>query len=211
MVLIESQRPFRVHGFTFLVRWIFASAMVIFCLGITNARGADSPDVATLKAAGGNVYAIKKEDGGGTGVSFQNFNLDEKGWHALESLPNLKTVTISGTGKAFGNEQMARLCQIKSIESMFVNGFGGTEDGFAALGKLPNLRHFGADHSPFTGTGLIALKDSKNFTSLRFGGCPFDDNGMKGAGRTHPTQGSQHFPRALHQRGFWLPRKTRQS
>ncbi len=63
-----------------------------------------------------------------------------------------------------------------------MNGYGGTEDGLAHLAKLPNLRHFGADHSPFTGTGLRALKDCPKFASLRFGGCPFNDEGMKALG-----------------------------
>lgn len=170
------------HHFAIVIRHIVVSAIVISCLGILNARGADSANIAALKAAGGNVYTIKKEDGGGTGINFQNWAGDDKTWPALESLPDLKSFSISGSGKAFGNEQLARLCQIKSLETIFVNGFGGTNEGLAALAKLPNLRHFGADHSPFTGTALVALKDSKNFTSVRFGGCPFNDDGMKALG-----------------------------
>jgi hypothetical protein len=140
---------------------------------------ADPPEFAVLKAAGGNVSMIK---GGGTALSFRDCQLNDQSWKALESLRELKTFTIFGSGKEFGDEQLARLCKIKTIESIFMNGFGGTEAGLASLAKLPNLRHFGADHSPFTGTGLAALKESKNFTSLRLGGCPFNDEGMKALG-----------------------------
>lgn len=164
------------------IRRLVVSAILFCCLGALSAQAAESPEVATLKAAGANVYQIKKEDGGGTGVTFGNFALDDQGWRALESLPNLKTFTVFGSGKAFGDEQMTRVCQIKTLESIFVNGYGGTERGLAALVNLPNLHHFGADHSPFTGTGLAALKNSPNFSSVRFGGCPFDDEGMKALG-----------------------------
>jgi hypothetical protein len=143
------------------------------------AFAADAPEFAVLKAAGANVSNIK---GGGTAVSFRDCKLADESWKALESLRDLKTFTIAGSGKEFGDEQLARLCEIKTIESIFMNAFGGTEAGLASLAKLPNLRHFGADHSPFTGAGLTALKNSKNFASIRLGGCPFNDDGMKALG-----------------------------
>jgi len=156
-------------------------ALLVVLLGSVAgpALAADPPEFAVLKAAGGNVSTIK---GGGTGIVFRDCKLDDQSWKALESLRDLKTFTIFGSGKDFGDEQLARLCEIKTIESIFMNAFGGTEAGLASLAKLPHLRHFGADHSPFTGKGLAALKDSKSFSSLRLGGCPFDDDGMKALG-----------------------------
>jgi hypothetical protein len=154
-------------------------AIVIACLSPAGVRGADSAEIVILKAAGGNVAKLKE---GGTGVTFGDCKLNAESWKSLESLPDLKNFTIFGSGKEFGDEQLSRLCEIKTIESIFINGFGGTEAGLAALAKLPNLRHFGADHGPFTGTGIVALKDSKNFTSLRFGGTPFNDDGMQALG-----------------------------
>jgi hypothetical protein len=154
-------------------------AIAFACLIPSSLCAADSPALATLKASGANVYPIKE---GGTGVSFQNFKLSDDAWRALEALPDLKSFTISGSGKEFGDAELARLCQIKSLETLFMNGYGGTEAGLSSLAKLPNLRHFGADHSPFSGAGLIALKNSPNFASLRFGGCPFNDEGMKALG-----------------------------
>jgi len=165
-----------------LFPWHGLALLAIFSLCTLGARAADSPEVVTLKAQGANVYTIQPvPPGGGIGVSFQDFKLDDKGWRALASLTNLKTVSI-GNAKLLGNEELARLCEIKSIETLFVNGFGGTDEGLAALAKLPNLQHFGADHSPFTGQSLVALKNSPNFASLRFGGCPFDDDGLKALG-----------------------------
>jgi hypothetical protein len=155
----------------------FVIAAVLGPVGTSFA--ADPADLEVLKAAGGNVGSLK---GGGMSITFQDCKLADKSWTALESLRDLKTFTIYGSGKEFGDEQLARLGEIKSIESIFFNAYGGTEAGLASLGKLPNLRHFGADHSPFTGTGLAALKGSKNFTSLRIGGCPFNDEGMKTLG-----------------------------
>jgi hypothetical protein len=156
-----------------------AATLATVCLSLSGARAADSLPVMTLKAAGANVSTLKE---GGVGVTFQNFKLNDDGWQALESLPNLKQFTIFGSGKEFGDAQLARLSKIKTLESIFVNGYGGTEDGLASLAQLPNLRHFGADHSPFTGTGLVALKNSPNFASVRFGGCPFNDDGLKALG-----------------------------
>jgi hypothetical protein len=155
--------------------------LLAFLLGAVAgpAPAADPPGFAVLKAAGGNVATIK---GGGTSIVFRDCKLDDQSWKALESLRDLKTFTIFGSGKEFGDEQLARLCEIKTIESIFMNAFGGTEAGLASLAKLPNLHYFGADHSPFTGKGLVALKDSKSFRSLRLGGCPFDDEGMKALG-----------------------------
>src|SRR5580658_7115496 len=99
------------------------------------ALAADPPEFAVLKAAGGNISTIK---GGGTGIVFRDCKLDDQSWKALESLRDLKTFTIFGSGKDFGDEQLARLCKIKTIESIFMNAFGGTEAGLASLAKLPN-------------------------------------------------------------------------
>jgi hypothetical protein len=99
----------------------------------------------------------------------------------LEALRDLKTVRI-GMAKEFGDSQMARLCEIKTIESIILNAYGGTDAGLTALAKLPNLHVFLADHSPFTGPSLVALKDSKNFRSLRFAGSRMTEEGMKALG-----------------------------
>lgn len=153
--------------------------LALLCLCAVAAKPVDPPEIAILKAQGVNVGPI--QTGGGLSVSFQDFKLDETGWHALETLPDLKSLTI-GNARTLGDADFARLCGIKSLEQFFVNGFGGTDQALASLARLPNLRHFGADHSPFTGKALIALKDSPNFVSLRFGGCPFDDDGLKALG-----------------------------
>jgi hypothetical protein len=163
-------------------RWpvrILGVLVTILVPGVETTLAADPPAVAVLKAAGANVSKLKE---GGTGVSFGNYKLDEKGWKALESLPDLKTFTIHLSAKEFGDEQLARLCEIKTIETIFFNAFGGTEAGLTALGRLPNLRRFGADHSAGTGVFLTALKDSKQFTALRLGGSVFNDEGMKALG-----------------------------
>jgi hypothetical protein len=159
---------------------LLALSVSLLASAVGISRAADPAEFAVLKAAGANVSTLKE---GGTGVTFRDCKLDNQTWKALESLRDLKTFTIFGSGKEFGDEQLARLCEIKTVESIFMNAYGGTEAGLASLAKLPKLRHFGADHSPFTGTGLVALKDSKSFASLRFGGCPFDDDGMKALGQ----------------------------
>jgi hypothetical protein len=167
------------HPHNLILRRLLASLFAIPFLAAGIVRGGDLPEVTTLKAQGANVFALK--EGGGAGVSFMDWKLDEKGWHALESIPNLKSFYV-GNARTFGDEQLARLCEIKTLESVIFNVYGGTDQGMNALAKLPNLHHFGADHSPFTGKYLTALKDSKNLASLRFGGCPFDDDGMKSLG-----------------------------
>jgi hypothetical protein len=145
--------------------------------GSGTSLAADPPEMV-LKAAGATVYKLKE---GGTGVVFMKFKLDEEGWKALESLPDLKKFTIPISAKEFGDEQLVRLGEIKTIETIFFNGYGGTEAGLKALAKLPNLRYFGADHTLYTGTYLAALKNSKNFTTLRLA-WGFNDEGMKALG-----------------------------
>jgi hypothetical protein len=157
-----------------------AIIFVVCCSLASTAAGAVDPQiVAAIKAAGGNVFAIKE---GGTGVNFQDWKPSDEGQKALESIADLKTISI-GLAKTLDDAQFARLCDIKTLESISLNGYGGTEAALASLAKLPNLRRFGADHSPFTGTGLVALKNSPNFRSLRFGGCPFNDEGCKALGQ----------------------------
>jgi hypothetical protein len=156
--------------------------LVVLCTVLAPGLGAtfaaDSPEVAVLKAAGASVYKIKE---GGTGIAFTKFKLDDKVWTALESLPDLKKFTISLSAKEFGDEQLLRLGEIKTIEAIFFNSYGGTEAGLKALAKLPNLRFFGADHTLYKGTFLAALKNSKNFASARLG-WGFNDDGMKALG-----------------------------
>jgi hypothetical protein len=161
-----------------LLRPIHFLVLAVVLGTTTNILAADPPEVAVLKAAGANVHKLKT---GGMGVSFSQCKLDDKGWQALESLPDLKSF-LCGSAKEFRDEQLARLCKIKTLESIIFNDFGGTDEGLKALAALPNLRHFGADHTPCTGSFLSALKDSKNLTSLRFGGCLFNDEGMKALG-----------------------------
>lgn len=139
---------------------------------------ADSPQMLALKAGGASVQPDKE---GGLRVSFQDWKLDEAGWKALESLPDVRIIWV-GNAKNLDNDQFGRLCQIKSIEQFFLNGFPGSDEALKHLANLPNLKHFGADHSQFTGTGLVALKNSPNFASIRFGGCPFNDDGMRAVG-----------------------------
>lgn len=165
-----------------LSRQCLAACIACLLLGVATGAPAlppaDSPPMQALKAGGASVAPDKE---GGLRVSFQDWKLDAAGWKALESLPDVRIVWI-GNAKNMDNAQFARLCQLKSIESLFVNGFPGSDEALKHLADLPNLKHFGADHSQFTGTGLVALKNSPNFASIRFGGCPFDDDGMKAVG-----------------------------
>src|SRR5262249_22806126 len=134
--------------------WARGKSLVMFLTilvpGAATTFAADPPETV-LKAAGATVYKLKE---GGTGVVFTKFKLDEDGWKALESLPDLKKFTIRISAKEFGDAQLVRLGEIKTIETIFFNGYGGTEAGLKALAKLPNLRSFGADHTLYTGTYL---------------------------------------------------------
>jgi hypothetical protein len=177
-MLIDMQPSHVLDGPVGAPTRIFVVLLAMLVLGAGTTLAAGPQEFAALKAAGGNVY---KDKDGSTGVSFQEFKLDDKGWKALESISDLKTVRI-GTGRDFGDAQLARLCEIKTIESIFLNAYGGTDSGMTALAKLPNLRHLGADHSPFTGQGLAALKDCKNFRSLRIAGGRMTEEGMKTLG-----------------------------
>ncbi len=158
-----------------------AAITLVVCASLAStAAGAVDPQVvAAIKTAGGNVFPLKE---GGTGVHFQDWKPSDETLKTIGSIADLKTLSI-GLAKTLDDAQFARLCDIKTLESISLNAYGGSEAALVSLAKLPNLRHFGADHSPFTGTGLVALKNSPNFRSLRFGGCPFNDEGCKALGQ----------------------------
>jgi hypothetical protein len=175
-MIVATRSCHAIKGLVWAKGTILAFLLTILGPGSGTTFAADPPEVV-LKAAGATVYKFKE----GTGVLFMKFKLDEEGWKALESLPDLKRFTIQISAKEFGDEQFVRLGKIKTIERIFFNGYGGTEAGLKALANLPNLRYFGADHTQYTGTYLAALKDSKNFTTLRLG-WNFNDTGMKALG-----------------------------
>ena len=154
-------------------RFLLASATLPFLFFSLPALAA--PDVSALKAAG--IYAEEK-DGGWTVEFHESKGLTKEVWEQIEALPNLKR--LDGNGEQFDDAALARLCKIKSLESLFFNGPGFTDAGLAALAGLPALRSFGVDHSQkITGTGLSALKGAAALTSLHFGGCIVDDNGAR--------------------------------
>ncbi len=142
-----------------------------------SAAGAEAPGAAeSLKSAGANVSAIKE---GGWAVDMGKAPVNEQTLKLVESIADLKR--FSGGGEAFGDAELARLCKIPSLERIFLNGPSVSDQGLAALATGAKLHHFGVHHSiKITGSGLTALKDDKNLTSLEFGGCiAFGDKGVE--------------------------------
>jgi hypothetical protein len=155
---------------------------VLTTVVITNAiRAADPPEVLELRKAGLNVGGVRT---GGFSVGVRSAtDLTEAVWKNLEAI-DLRFFFLGGDGSQFGDKELARLCKIKSVERIFVNGPTITDDGLAALAEAPNLSRFGAHHAEtagvFRGTGFAALKDAKNFQELEFGGCLINDKGLEG-------------------------------
>ncbi len=153
----------------------------LFALLLTLAVGhrldaADPQAVADLKAAGVTVNPWPQ---GGWKVETRSAAvLTEPVWTALEQLTDLKS--FSTGGEQFGNAELARLAKSNGLQRIFINGGAVTDDGLAVLAKLPDLHYLGFHHSTkLTASGLLALKDRANLTSIEFGGCIIDDAGVK--------------------------------
>ena len=151
----------------------------LLATSFVTARGAEPkseppPQVAALKSAGVNVSRLKE---GGWNVEVKSVkDLNDDVWRQIESLPE---VTRFSAGQGFTDADLARLCKVKSIRTIFFNGPAITDAGLAALNDLPELERFGVDHSSvITGAGLPALKDAKKLTALGFGGCIINDGGV---------------------------------
>jgi hypothetical protein len=157
----------------------YFAVLFLVCSPALTVRAADSKTLAALKDAGAKVGPIKE---GGTRVDIPGPKLTEDVWKLLESMTDLKA--FSSSGKEFDDAALARLSKISTIETLFFNGPGITDNGLAELGKFSNLHKYGTDHGGqmLTGTGLAALSGAKNIQAISFGGCLFGDRGMDALG-----------------------------
>jgi hypothetical protein len=96
--------------------------------------------------------------------------LDDKTWKLLTSLRDLKEIQVDG--KQFSNEELARVCNIKSIEQ-FKFGYwtSVTETGLPVIARLPKLRdvEFRGTRFPLAST-LEALASAPELSSIAFSG-----------------------------------------
>lgn len=127
------------------------------------------PQVAALKASG---IAVSSAKGGGFNVDIRDAKvLTEESWARLESLGGIRKISV-GAGHEFTDATLASMAGLQTLEEIFINGSAITDEGLAALARLPKLAHFGMHHGPgaLTGKGLVALKAHAHFRSVEFGG-----------------------------------------
>ena len=164
---------------------LFSIALMAVVISGGAAQGVDAEATAAtakLRAAGVDIHVIKS--GGTAAVININNDLNVDAWKALESFHDLKDVHVDGRG--IGNEQLARVCNIKTIEVFAIGAWTSvTEAGLPAVAQLPNLRsvEFRALRFPLTAT-LKGLANCKNLSSLSFPreGQGLTEEGMKAIG-----------------------------
>lgn len=151
---------------------------LLACLCGLPVRGADSKAPADPKAP---VVRQGKLKEGGTYMDVPGAKLTDEVWKQIESTADLKS--FSGSGKEFDDAALARLSKITTIETLFFNGPGITDNGLPTLAHFHKLHKYGTDHGQYlTGSGLSALVGARNIQVISFGGCMFNDQGMEALG-----------------------------
>jgi len=140
--------------------------------------------IVRLRAAGIDIRAIKGT-GASASINLTNGDLKEDIWKSIESFPGLTQVRLDG--KNIGDEQLARVCGIKSIEVFALGAWTtATEAGVPAVAQLPNLRsvEFRGVRIPLTRT-LTALANCPKLSSVAFTSAApgLSEDGMKALGK----------------------------
>jgi thiol-disulfide isomerase/thioredoxin len=112
------------------------------------------------------------------GGSFYGWRGGSEGIKYLKGLSNLKQLRIQDVAQ-FGDAGMARLKDIKSLETLFVGRSGVSDEGFKYLEGLGRLESLGLwSNGQITDKALEHIKGLKQLKSLRLEDAQITDKGL---------------------------------
>jgi hypothetical protein len=128
---------------------------------------------AQVRLSGGEIVEIKADCD----------KLGDAGYRLIGQVTSLQSLSLSG--KAMSDDQLAQLSSLTSLESILLNGTQLSDAGyrhFAAFPKLKRLSlfHPSRDVRNFTGAGLAHLKSLPNLERLTFAGATAGDVAFEG-------------------------------
>ena len=127
---------------------------------------------ATVREAGGEIVEIKADCD----------KLGEDGYRLIGKVTSLTSLSLSG--KAMSDDQLAMLSGLTNLESILLNGTELTDDGYRHFAAFPKLKRLSLFHpsrnvESFTGAGLAHLKALPNLERLTFAGATAGDAAFK--------------------------------
>lgn len=158
------------------LRMLFTLSLVLLQAGSVSAAQPNAANLeelgAQLRESGGEIVDLKADCD----------RLGDDGYRLIGQIRSLKSLSLSG--KAMNDDQLAMLSDLTNLESILLNGTQLSDDGyrhFAAFQKLKRLSLFHPSRNVenFTGAGLAHLKLLPNLERLTFAGATAGDAAFK--------------------------------
>ncbi|MHC5060600.1 MAG: redoxin family protein [Planctomycetota bacterium] len=141
--------------------------------------------IAAIQQRGGRVNVDISPDGDeytevalSGGRSFYRWRGGKEGIEYLKELENLKRLSIQNLAE-FGDEELANLEDIKSLETLFLGGLSVSDEGLRHVKGLEKLESLGLwSNNLITDKALEHIKDFKQLKSLRLKDAQITDAGL---------------------------------
>ena len=158
---------------------LVAMSALVFVTAVSSAE----PDVAALQHIGAEI-----KQAGGMIIELKA-NCDKFGEAEYKLIGHVTTLkSLSLSGRAFRDEDLAALSGLTELESILLNGTELSDDGyrhFAAFQQLKRLSlfHPSRDCKDFSGAGLAHLKVLPKLERLTFAGATAGDEAFEAVGQ----------------------------
>lgn len=107
-------------------------------------------------------------------------DLDDDSIRAVSKLPKLTSLDVEATGENVTDQGMDDLARVASLKRLSIRGWGYTDRGLAALGRLRALEYlYLYANECVDGSGLRALKDAPKLREIDLFCIPVTDKALK--------------------------------